>query len=470
MSKRSWSRASIISRLFGTPLAVMPETAAIVLGAVGPRLDVSQLFVSATGDAFGIEDLAARAKVAVEQIEARGPVDRVAPLNRANRLSFVFNRVMHVPLRGETVAENDGAIGPSSGFTGYDGIRAQVIAADNDPEVGGILLDVDCPGGECASLFELADFLMARRGTKPMRAMIRDLGASAAYTIACCADDVTLQPLGRAGSNGVITMHADFSGAMEQDGIAVRLFTSGSHKADGNPFEPLPDDVAARIQKAVDVTAARLFAHVGKARGMKPEAVRDQQAQVYMGEDAVAAGLVDKIMSWDDSMGEFEQRVNSSGIPGRAARSAPGARSSKGNDMSQHNPAPADDTPVHSQAAMDAAVATANADATTKATTAERERVTALAALDSDSQISASLTQAISEGTSAGDYAIGLAQTAKAATATALEAAKAEAVKPGDLPRGGAARGNGADAPVNRGEAAVARFRGRIPGLPAKAG
>ena len=138
--------------------------------------------------------------------------------------------------------------------------------------------------------------------------------------------------------------------------------------------------------------------------------------------------------------------------------------------MSQHNPAPADDTPVHSQAAMDAAVATANADATTKATTAERERVTALAALDSDSQISASLTQAISEGTSAGDYAIGLAQTAKAATATALEAAKAEAVKPGDLPRGGAARGNGADAPVNRGEAAVARFRGRIPGLPAKAG
>lgn len=466
MSKRSWSRASIISRLFGTPLAVMPETAAIVLGAVGPRLDVSQLFVSASGETFGIDDLSARAKAEVERIDARGPIDRVEPLNRANRLGFVFNRVMHVPIRGETVAENDGAIGPSSGFTGYDGIRAQVLAADNDPEIGGILLDVDCPGGECASLFELADFLMARRGTKPMRAMIRDLGASAAYTIACCADDVTLQPLGRAGSNGVITMHADFSAALEQDGIAVRLFTSGAHKADGNPFEPLPDDVAAHIQKAVDVTAARLFAHVGKARGMKPEAVQAQQAQVYMGEEAVAAGLVDKIMSWDDSMAEFEQRVNGGGISGRAARPAPGARSAKGTTMSQEHAAPAGDEPVHTQAALDAAVATASANATSAATTAERERFSALVELDSESTLSASLTEAISEGTSAGDYAIALARENKAAIATAAEAAKTDAAKPTELPSGSAAVG----AKPNRGQAAVDRFRGKIPGLPAKAG
>ncbi|UZW55548.1 S49 family peptidase [Sphingobium sp. JS3065] len=465
MSMRSWSRASIITRLFGTPLAVLPETAAIVLGAVGPRLDVSQLFVNATGDALGIDELSARAKAEVERIDARGPVDRVAPLNRANRLGFIYNRVMHVPIRGETVAENDGAIGPSSGFTGYDGIRAQVIAADNDPEVAGLLMDIDCPGGECASLFELADFLMARRGTKPMRAMIRDLGASAAYTIACCADDVTLQPLGRAGSNGIITMHADFSGAMEQDGVAVRLFTSGSHKADGNPFEPLPDEVAARIQKAVDVTAARLFAHVGKARGMKPEAIAAQQAQIYMGEEAVAAGLVDKIMSWDDSMAEFEQRVNGSGNSGRAARPAPGARSTKGSTMDPNAQAPAGNEPVYTEAQMSAAKMEASQAAATAAATAERERITALAELDSDSTLSASLTKAISEGVSAGDYAIGLARENKAAVATAAEAAKADAAKAGELPAGGRA-----ETKPNRGQAAVDRLRGKIPGLPGKVG
>lgn len=134
--------------------------------------------------------------------------------------------------------------------------------------------------------------------------------------------------------------------------------------------------------------------------------------------------------------------------------------------MSQEHAAPAGDEPVHTQAALDAAVATASANATSAATTAERERFSALVELDSESTLSASLTEAISEGTSAGDYAIALARENKAAIATAAEAAKTDAAKPTELPSGSAAVG----AKPNRGQAAVDRFRGKIPGLPAKAG
>lgn len=132
--------------------------------------------------------------------------------------------------------------------------------------------------------------------------------------------------------------------------------------------------------------------------------------------------------------------------------------------MSQENAAPADDTPVHTQAALDAAVATATTNATAAAMTAERARITQLAELDSDSTLSASLTKAIGDGTSAGDYAIGLARENKAAIATAADAAKSEAVKPGELPSGARA-----EVQPNRGQAAVDRLRGKIPGLPAKA-
>lgn len=462
MANRSWSRASIISRMFGTPLAVLPETAAIVLGAVGPRLDVAQLFVTASGESASIADLSDRARAEVARLNARGPIDRRAPLERAARLGFVFNRVMHVPVRGETVAENDGAIGPSSGFTGYDGIRAQVMAADEDPEIGGILLDVDSPGGEVASLFELADFLMARRGKKPMRAMIRDVGASAAYTIACCADpgQVTLHPLGRAGSNGVITMHADFSGSLEQDGIAVRLFASGSHKADGNPFEPLPDDVAARIQAMVDTSAARLFAHVGKARGMKPEAVQAQQAQVYLGEEAVAAGLVDKIMSWDESMTEFEQLVNGTARRPAAsspARRGPGATSMKEKKMDTIDNALAainatDASEADQRAALTALVTNATAAGNTAGVMAERARITELASLDAGSTLSDGVAAAIEAGDSAGDFAIAQQKAALAAGPDALAKAKADAANAEQLPKadGGAAPGG---AKANRGQA-----------------
>lgn len=449
MASRSYSRAGIMGRLFGQPLAVLPETAAQVLGAIGPRLNVEQLFLADRAEVLGLDDLRALAGAELARIDAASPIEMRAGKLPAERIMLVQNGVAHVQLRGEMVAENDGAIQPSSGFTGYDGIRAQVLAADNDPVVRGIVLDVNSPGGECADLFELAGFLMARRGTKPMRAVIRNCGASAAYTVACCADEVTLQPLGIAGSNGVITMHADYSQQLANDGVAVTLITSGAHKADGNPFEPLPEDVRARIQTMVDTTAEQLFAHVAAARGTTADAIRAQQAQVYLGEEAVAAGLVDKIMGWQDSIAEFEAAVNAP--TSRRGEQAPtGASSAKGTAME------------FTQEQMDAAVSTARTEAHTEGlnagATAERARFTALAELDATSTISPALSGAIETGASAGDFAIGLAKAAKTQGANALADAQADATAAASLPAGGAAAASKpAGEPENRGAAFAAK-------------
>ena len=462
MASNRFSRASIMARLFGQPLAVLPETAAQVLGAIGPRLNVEHLFMADRAQLLGIDDLKALAGAELARIDAASGIEMRAGSLPADRLMLVQNGVAHVQLRGELVAENDGAIQPSSGFTGYDGIRAQVMAADNDPMVRGLVLDVNSPGGECADLFELAGFLMARRGTKPMRAVIRNCGASAAYTIACCADEVTLQPLGVAGSNGVITMHADYSQALANDGVAVTLITSGAHKADGNPFEPLPEGVRARIQTMVDTTAAQLFAHVGAARGMSADQVRAQEAQIYLGEEAVKAGLVDKIMGWQDSIAEFEAAVNGTGKR-PAATAPPGARSAKGNGMSTEASAPAADQPEFTKAQMDAGALAARTEGHSEGLKAgvdgERSRISALAELDASSTVSTALSAAIESGESAGDFAIGLAKAAKAQGANALDGAKADAVAASLIPSGGAAAAAAAvqGAPQNRGAAFAAK-------------
>ena len=466
---RAYSRAGIVSRLFNTPLAVTPQVAAVVLGAVGERLDVSQLFVPAAGNTLSrgqLEEMAADERV---KIEARGGVDRRARSLPSERLMMVHNGVAHIAVRGELVAENDGAIGPSSGFTGYDGVVASVQSADADPNVRGILLDIDSPGGEVSGLYECVSILMARRGTKPMRAMIRGMGCSAAQALAACADpgQVTLHDLGYAGSVGTIAMHADYSGALSQDGIKVTMFMAGEHKADGNPFEPLPDHVARDIQAMVEIANSRFIAHMATARGISEDDVRAQQAQIYRGEAAVKAGLVDKVMGWQDSMDEFEAQVNGR-EPGQTAPT--GARSAgKGTSMSTEANAPAANTqPEFSQADIDAARAEGHAAGVTEGANAERERMAALAELDEGSSVSEPLAAAIAEGTSPGDFAIALTKGAQAKRSAAAEAAKTEAVDPGKLPEGSAAA-NPAAPKANRGEAAVARNRGKVPGLPAGA-
>lgn len=460
---RAYSRAGIIARLFNQPLAVTPQTAAIVLGAVGPRLDVAQLFVATEGRVLGsgeLEELASSERV---KIEARGGVDRKARHARAEQLMFVHNGVAHIAIRGETVAEN--GIGPMSGFTGYDGIVASVQSADADPNVKGILLDIDSPGGEVAGLFECAAILMARRGTKPMRSMIRGMGCSAAYTIAACGDpgEVTLHDLGYAGSNGIISMHADFSQALEQDGVKVTLFTAGAHKADGNPFESLPEDVARSIQARVEISYSRLVAHVAAARGLTPDDVIAQQAQIYQGQDAVKAGLADKIMSWQDSMDEFEQQVNSPASRGPGGTAPTGASTpQKGTAMDPTANAPAtQDQPVYTQSQQDQAVATATEAATSTATEAERSRITGLAEIDASSTLSAELSEAIAAGTSIADFALAQSRAAKAKLNSAAEAAKSEAVPAGKIPEGGASAAVGSEAEANRGAAYAAKKAGK---------
>ncbi|WP_267396565.1 MULTISPECIES: S49 family peptidase [unclassified Sphingomonas] len=443
MSFRSFSRAGITRRLFNTPLAVLPSTAAIVLGVVGPRFDVSQLLMHAGGEQLDIEELQARATAARAGIDAKLTADDRRPDLTASDVLTVQDGVAHIDIRGELVAENGGGVTPSSGFTGYDAVRAAWSFAQRDTQVRGVLLDIDSPGGEVTDLNELCAAMMADRGNKPSRAIIRGVGASAAYAIACCCDEITVQDLGYAGSIGVITMHADFSGQLEQAGIKVTLIHGGAHKADGNPFQALPDDVRDAIQADIDHAYGRFVAHVATARGLSEEAVRGTEARIYRGEKAVNAGLADKVMGWADSQAEFVATVNGRqpANPQRRARKS-GARAS----METAMPGETDTTSAAANQALagitsmtiigSAANATALAavlaagghgdiavtaveapEATPEAGTeaaAERTRVLALAELCPETTMSASLRTAIESGQDTGAFAIGLATNAKA--------------------------------------------------------
>lgn len=464
MSLRSFSRPDIMRRLFNTPLAVMPTTAAMVLGVVGPRFDVSQLLMHAGGQDRDIAELVALAQSENLQIKAKRTAAEAYPAaGAADWRMDVQDGVAHINIRGELVAENGGGVNPSSGFTGYDAVLAAWTIAQRDTSVKGIIADINSPGGEVTDLNELCAAMMADRGKKPSRAIIRGCGASAAYAIAACCDEITVQDLGIAGSIGVVTMHADFSQKLENDGIKVTMIHAGAHKVDGNPFQALPDDVRAAIQANIDHAYGRFVAHVAKARGLSEAAVRGTEARVFRGEEAVQAGLADKVMGWAASQAEFVASVN-----GRQAKTQRGDRSGARASMetkmdpetalaaaqglsgitaltvvgsaAQATAVSAALTALGCNIAVSAVaaaggedVATARTEASEAATAAERTRVTALASLCPETTMSAGLSAAIEGGTSAGDFAIGLAQAAKTRGAS-IEDLRAGSVDPSQLP------------------------------------
>lgn len=255
----------IAARLYGTPLLVARAKLDVILGALTPRL---------AGQALSFDG---------EAIPS-ATVD-VTP-----------DGIAIVPVIGTLVARS-GYLGAASGLTAYSDIAESIEAAATDPGIRAILLDVDSSGGEVGGLFDLVDHIQAIRAQcgKPIWAVADEAALSAAYAIACTADRLYLTQTGEIGSVGVVAIHVDESAADAQAGRAWSFIHAGVCKVDGNPHQPLSDSARAMLQADVDALYGKFTALVAERRRISPDAVRATEAAVYRGDQAVAAGLADKV-------------------------------------------------------------------------------------------------------------------------------------------------------------------------------
>lgn len=198
-------------------------------------------------------------------------------------------------------------------ITGYNYIRAMLNAALADDAVEMIVLDVNTPGGEAAGCPELAEEIYQARAVKPIIVMIDSDAYSAGCWIMSAGTPgrVYITPSGGTGSVGVISMHVSLKGMLENVGVKVTLIFAGEHKADGNPFEDLPDDVRKEKERVLSKIYDTFVAAVARNRGIEEQTVRDTQARIFRADEALRLGFVDAIRSPAEAIsarfGEVEQ-------------------------------------------------------------------------------------------------------------------------------------------------------------------
>lgn len=206
-----------------------------------------------------------------------------------------------------------------SGGTSTEMLRRDVRAAMVDPDISAVLLDFDTPGGSVYGVQELADELYSMRGDKPLVAFANPLAASAGYWLASSVDELYITPSGDVGSVGVIAMHVDQSAANEQDGLKVEYITAGQYKAEGNPHEPLSDSAREYMQARVDAYYEQFVGALARNRGVSPDLVREAygQGRVLGASDALAAGMIDGIQTFDQTVTMLRERTQRRGAPAR---------------------------------------------------------------------------------------------------------------------------------------------------------
>jgi signal peptide peptidase SppA len=210
------------------------------------------------------------------------------------------------------LAHRGGYNADSTYVLGYDRIGLTIKSAIDDKAVKGILLQMDSPGGEVAGAFELAQQIKEWTAIKPIHSAISNLSASAGYLLAAATQKISITDTGVAGSIGVVMRHVDISKMAAEDGVSVTHIFAGAKKVEGNQFEPLSDSVKARFQAEVNQLHSFFIKAISQYRGLDSDAIRAQEAGVFTGQEAIKAGLADRIATPDQMLAEMQQSFQSS--------------------------------------------------------------------------------------------------------------------------------------------------------------
>ena len=269
-------------------------------------------------DAFGqvlaLDDAGIdRLEAAAERV-ARGGLEAVAaPGTRMVGTTLV------VPVAG-VLARRANWISDALGWTTLEGLAATVRAADADPAVERIVLDVDSPGGSVAGAPETARVIAA--ATTPTVAHTGDVCASGALWLAAACDRITATESALVGSLGVRSFHRE-----REPGDVTSA----------NAPRKLPE--REDVQRLVDAAEALFLRDVAAGRGVSVEtaAARFGRGAVLDAAAALDAGLIDALETLEETLGAAPTL--------NRANTAPGAPMDP-NDNTDPADAPVDDAPT----------------------------------------------------------------------------------------------------------------------------
>ena len=172
------------------------------------------------------------------------------------------------------------------------------------PNVKGVILSIDSPGGEARSMISFAETLQKRN--KPVFGFISDLACSAAMGIVSQCDlAVANNKFARVGSIGTMTTLIDNKKQLEKEGInVIELYATASkdkNKEWRDAFEGKTDAFVKRLDEMNDY----FIQTVKNGRGERLKGESWNTGKTFSAPDAVSIGLIDGIDTFENVLNYF---------------------------------------------------------------------------------------------------------------------------------------------------------------------
>lgn len=196
-----------------------------------------------------------------------------------------------------------------SGATSYDLLARDFQAALDNPAIESIILNIDSPGGDVNGLSELANMVYAARDKKKVVAYVGGTSASAAYWLASSASEIVISDTSMLGSIGTV-----FTLEKRDTPQGVQRFEIVSSQSPKKRPDITTDAGRSQIQQWADDLSAVFVETVARNRGVAVEKVLSDfgQGDMLVGAKAIAAGLADRVGSFEGVIAELNSQQSPS--------------------------------------------------------------------------------------------------------------------------------------------------------------
>lgn len=212
----------------------------------------------------------------------------------------VVDEVGIITVQGSLMDGEYGIVGTWYGITGYGDVQKALVAAVRNADVKSILMVIKSGGGAVSGVSETAKFIENVDKVKPVTVYSPSTMASAALWLGLAARKTYISSTTIAGSIGTITTLYSRYRQLQEDGIDTEVIRSGKFKALGSPLEPLSELAKEDTQRTINYLSDIFLAYVADRRGVSKVAADTKfgQGRTFIGEQALAVGLVDGVSSY----------------------------------------------------------------------------------------------------------------------------------------------------------------------------
>ncbi|QQR52839.1 S49 family peptidase [bacterium] len=230
-----------------------------------------------------------------------------------------LNQLLSIKVEGIIAGETeaDTFFGSLGGLSSGYAIKDQLIAAADSPDIKGVILEINSPGGTIYGSHAIADGVEYYRTQtkKPVYAFISGMGDSGAYWAAASTDKILADYGSDTGSIGVIMGPFEYynkviatdggllgGGVITQNGVEQTYITAGRSKDIGNPYRRLTGDEVALLQRQVNNEYENFVAYVASRRQLTADTIKNQiGALSYDNKTAKDLKLIDATANRDDA-------------------------------------------------------------------------------------------------------------------------------------------------------------------------